>query len=279
MEGFSPVTGNQAKDKSESKSKSKKLAFSNGLDRQLAGSTTFCPRPMKASMIDDLVLQLQSALVDARLSDEEKRTLTHSLRGANLPEDGLRRLRNQAFKLVQQRLSDLDTADPTQLVHWLEGVVRALDVSRSPSGSYMAYAYFSPGPECVNAVIGQLRACRSQADICVFTLSDDRISDQVLAAHQRGVQVRLITDNDKAFDSGSDVNRLRDAGVPVVVDQTDAHMHHKFAIFDGRWLLNGSYNWTRSAAEHNEENLTVCNDPALVRRFKAEFDALWRVLS
>ena len=28
----------------------------------------------------------------------------------------------------------------------------------------------------------------------------------------------------------------------------DGHMHHKFAIFDGERLINGSYNWTRGAA-------------------------------
>ena len=94
-------------------------------------------------------------------------------------------------------------------------------------------------------------ACR-QADLCVFTLSDDRITAEVLAAHARGVAVRIVTDNDKEFDAGSDIAQLRQAGIPVAVDRTDAHMHHKFALFDGTWLLNGSYNWTRSAAQVND---------------------------
>ena len=226
-------------------------------------------------MIASLLTQLETTLEDSRLSDEEKRALTHSLRSAQLPEDGLRRLRNQAFQLVQERMGEVDTSDPQALVRWLEGVVRALDVSRSPSGAYRSQAWFSPGADCARAVVGQLRACRLRADICVFTLSDDRISDEVLAAHQRGVAVRVITDNDKAFDAGSDANRLRAAGVPLLIDQTDAHMHHKFALFDQRWLLNGSFNWTRSASERNEENLVLCNDPALLERFEAQFEALW----
>jgi cardiolipin hydrolase len=228
--------------------------------------------------IEALREQLEASLADVRLSDDEKRALTETLRAARLPEEGLRQLRNQAFELVRQHLQEADPSDSQALVRWLEGVVRALDVSRGAGGSYRAQAWFSPGDDCLKAITGQLRACRQRADICVFTLSDDRISAEVLAAHRRGVAVRLITDNEKAIDRGSDVVALRDAGVPVRVDQSAAHMHHKFALFDQRWLLNGSYNWTRSAATENEENLVLCNDPALLRQFAQAFDALWEQL-
>lgn len=229
-----------------------------------------------AERLAGLLRQLEDSLSDARLSDEEKRLLTQTLRGAELPEEGLRQLRNQAFELVRGRLGELD---PLALVRWLDGVVRALDVSRSPAGTQRSQAYFSPGEDCLNAIVGQLRGCRHSADLCVFTLSDDRISREVLAAHRRGVKVRLATDNDKEFDQGSDVAALRDAGVPVAVDRTPAHMHHKFALFDHAWLINGSYNWTRSACTFNEENLVLCNDPALVRQFGQLFERLWSSLS
>jgi phosphatidylserine/phosphatidylglycerophosphate/cardiolipin synthase-like enzyme len=52
-------------------------------------------------------------------------------------------------------------------------------------------------------------------------------------------------------------------------------MHHKFAIFDESTLLTGSYNWTLSAMRHNEENLIVTDDAALVRRFAEVFTSLW----
>jgi phosphatidylserine/phosphatidylglycerophosphate/cardiolipin synthase-like enzyme len=52
-------------------------------------------------------------------------------------------------------------------------------------------------------------------------------------------------------------------------------MHHKFAVFDARTLLTGSYNWTRSAAEDNRENVLVVDDPRLVRPFVETFEELW----
>ena len=228
------------------------------------------------STLPELLVQLDASLADARLSDDERRVLVHTLREASPPEDGLRQLRNRAFDLVRAR-----TADPEQLslLKWLEGVVRAIDAGRSPDTvAVRSQAFFSPGTACLQAINQQLRAAKRSVDICVFTLSDDRITAEVLAAHRRGVSLRCISDNDKEFDLGSDIGQLRAAGIPVALDRTDAHMHHKFAIFDGMRLLNGSYNWTRSAASFNEENLVLSNDPALVRRFADEFDSLWKEL-
>ncbi|MBB4221008.1 phospholipase D-like domain-containing protein [Variovorax guangxiensis] len=235
-------------------------------------ATTEAPSTLPA-----LLAQLDDTLADARLSDDERRVLVHTLREAQPPEDGLRQLRNRAFDLVRAR-----TADPEQqaLLKWLEGVVRAIDTGRSADGSVTvrSQAFFSPGTACLQAINHQLRSARHSVDLCVFTLSDDRITAEVLAAHRRGVSLRCISDNDKEFDAGSDIGQLRAAGIPVAVDRTEAHMHHKFAIFDGARLLNGSYNWTRSACEFNEENLVLTNDPQLVRRFADEFDSLWKEL-
>jgi phosphatidylserine/phosphatidylglycerophosphate/cardiolipin synthase-like enzyme len=75
------------------------------------------------------------------------------------------------------------------------------------------------------------------------------------------------------------VAQIAAAGVPVRVDRTPFHMHHKFALFDGARVLTGSYNWTRGAAEQNEENLLDTGEPAVVAAFAREFVALWDKLA
>ncbi len=134
---------------------------------------------------------------------------------------------------------------------------------------------FSPGDECLQAIRKLFGQAERTVDVCVFTITDDRIASAIIEAHQRGVRVRIITDNDKAHDEGSDVRRLEAAGMSVREDRTECHMHHKFAIFDGRTVLTGSYNWTRGAARNNEENLVVSNDFRMVGPFEREFNALW----
>jgi mitochondrial cardiolipin hydrolase len=69
---------------------------------------------------------------------------------------------------------------------------------------------------------------------------------------------------------------LQMCGIPCKMDVGNAaHMHHKFAVFDGRRLMTGSFNWTCSASEQNEENLLVTPDPVLVGLFGARFEYLW----
>lgn len=109
-----------------------------------------------------------------------------------------------------------------------------------------------------------------------ITITDDRITGAILEAHRRGIAIRILTDNEKAFDPGSDITRLEHAGVPIRVDRTPYHMHHKFAIIDNELLLNGSYNWTRGAAENNEENFIITDDKRLLGPFRELFERLWK---
>ena len=123
-----------------------------------------------------------------------------------------------------------------------------------------------------------VNTARRSIDICVFTITDNRLSDAIVESIGRRVRVRIISDNDKSEDRGSDIERFERVGIEVVVDQTRHHMHHKFAIFDQRITLTGSYNWTRSAAENNEENILVTHDARITRRFQEEFNQLWQNL-
>ena len=115
--------------------------------------------------------------------------------------------------------------------------------------------------------------------VCVFTISDDDITRALLRAHKNGVRIRIITDNEKSMDMGSDIFDLEQAGIPVKTDHSTSHMHHKFSIADGSRLITGSYNWTRSAEQYNQENIIATEHPELVKPFKTEFKRLWDELN
>jgi phosphatidylserine/phosphatidylglycerophosphate/cardiolipin synthase-like enzyme len=139
-----------------------------------------------------------------------------------------------------------------------------------------SHAFFSPGEDCLNAIISSIEGAAQSIKICVFTISDDRISAAIVRAHRSGIRIKILTDNEKLYDKGSDIRELAAKGLEVRVDNSRNHMHHKFAIFDETRVLTGSYNWTRSAALYNHENVLVTDNPNIVRDYSREFNRLWK---
>ena len=222
----------------------------------------------------EIDLFLASSFEDRRLSRGERQALGAFVASASAEErEAIRGERSPSFDRLWR-------GRKTPLLDWLEDVVKATrQAGQGAAKMGVAEAYFSPGEDCPRAIEGLLRHARRSADVCVFTITDDRLADALIDANRRGVAVRVITDNSKAEDLGSDVDRLERAGMPLRVDRSPFHMHHKFLVVDGQTLLTGSYNWTRGAARDNEENLIVTDEPRLVLAFAAAFDRLWAKLS
>jgi len=216
---------------------------------------------------------LDDSFADFHLSVAEKQRLQSALALYRHSPDALNYLRNHAFALVREGHQGEHFL--AQL-RWLEGVIKQIDQLQNQSLAASNQAYFSPGDAPRQAIIGLLDGAQQSIDACVFTISDDNISDALFAAHQRGVSVRVISDNDKALDEGSDVRWLARQGVKVKVDNSPNHMHHKFCLVDQTQLISGSFNWTRSATRYNQENIIVSEDDSLLTAFARKFEQLWR---
>lgn len=220
---------------------------------------------------------LNATLADHKLSRTERRALKEIIAELDPDPNQTAFLRHRAFEVARTALAK--TSSPTgsaEVINWLEDIVKLM-IPRPDDEplATTAIARFSPGDDCPDQIMRLLKGARKSIDICVFTITDNRLSQEIERCHQRGVNVRIISDNDKATDRGSDVHELDRSGLKVAYDESDKHMHHKFAIFDRSTLLTGSYNWTRSAYRENEENIVVTDDPRLVSGFTEEFDTLW----
>lgn len=226
----------------------------------------------------ELLRQFRLAFDDVNLSPEEARQLRGRLAEYGRAGGAFAPLRHQLFDLAREHFN---TFKDKAVLEWLEAATQLLppgeDAPTAPA-SYPSEVHFSPTEKCVEAIRRFLHSARHTLELCVFTIADDRLTDAVLTAHRRGVHVRLLTDNDKLYDRGSDVQQLHAVGIPTRIDQTTYHMHHKFAVVDGRAALTGSYNWTRSAAEYNMENLLITQDPGIVSRYTQEFERLWSIM-
>jgi phosphatidylserine/phosphatidylglycerophosphate/cardiolipin synthase-like enzyme len=136
---------------------------------------------------------------------------------------------------------------------------------------------FSPQDKAVDTGVRPLLAqARSTIDLAIFYLTNKYITADLLAAQQRGVQVRVIVDATSAENGYSKHEILRAAGIQVKVEAWGGKMHAKAAAIDRKWLIAGSMNWTRAGDDTNDENTLLINSPRLAAQQHAYFDALWR---
>lgn len=229
---------------------------------------------MKPTEFDAL---MQQSLADRAVSRGESRALRDQLQAAKLTEAQVRGLRGRAFDVARRELIDPASKD---VLEWIEQIVKLLDnVHPDVPQSRVAEVWFTPEMDAVQRIQKLIDEASHSVAVCVYTITDNRLTRALEHAHARRVDVRIITESEKALDLGSDIRRLRERGIPVRADRSDRGlMHHKYAVFDQRLLMTGSYNWTRGAAEDNHENVVVTDDIRLVKPFVEAYEQIWNTL-
>lgn len=143
---------------------------------------------------------------------------------------------------------------------------------------------FSPTGECSSHILEALDSADQEILVAMYAFTNVELARALLRARDRGVDVRVILDAE--FDSKSHNSMaalLATGGIAVAkvsgVDrrnQAAGLMHQKFMVVDYATVASGSYNWTHSADELNDESLLIFRDArSLANEFRAEFVRLW----
>ncbi|MBX9745126.1 MAG: phosphatidylserine/phosphatidylglycerophosphate/cardiolipin synthase family protein [Chlamydiales bacterium] len=123
----------------------------------------------------------------------------------------------------------------------------------------------------------KIRSAHSSIRIALFTWTHPTLLEEVIAAHQRGVEVSVIIDMHSALGaSAKGVQQMKEEGVPIFVSQGIQLMHHKFLWIDEETLLTGSANWTKSAFHKNSDCFIALNP--LNQEQKKFMNKLWNQL-
>jgi len=159
----------------------------------------------------------------------------------------------------------------SQALFWLQNCFEIIDNNMFR----LHQVIFSPGTDILESISDLLKQAKKTLDICVFTITDERLASEIWNCMQRGVEVRIITDDDKMYDRGSAILDLKTTGIPVKTDHSRYHMHHKFGIIDSRIVFTGSFNWTYTASNHNQENLMITSNFEIVKQYREQYEKLW----
>jgi hypothetical protein len=114
----------------------------------------------------------------------------------------------------------------------------------APPSAISSESFFSPGGGIAARIVQEIQRAGASIDIAIYTFTETEIADALVVAKNRGVAIRIIADSEEAIGAASVVPRLQNAGFQLkrTAGIGTGIMHNKYAIFDGRALVTGSYN-------------------------------------
>jgi phosphatidylserine/phosphatidylglycerophosphate/cardiolipin synthase-like enzyme len=179
------------------------------------------------------------------------------------------------------------TSAPTQAASAASGAVQTLTIGLGYGYQSAFWQVFFTSPsntrdrsQYVNGidvpVAAAIDAVRSTLDIAAFELNNVVITDAIQRAHERGVRIRIVTDNEHGIeDDDSTLTDLEVAGIPIVDDGRSALMHNKFMIMDGITVWMGSTNYTMNDVYRNNNNIIMLRSRRAVEVYQAEFNEMF----
>ncbi len=138
------------------------------------------------------------------------------------------------------------------------------------------YIFFSPGDKIINTqIIPLINRAKKYIYIPIFYITNNELSDALINAHNRGVDVKIINDSTNAHNKYSIHKKLRSAGIKVKTENYAGKMHMKAMFIDDSVSLIGSMNFTKNANIRNDENVIIIYNTELTQYLKNTFLYLW----
>lgn len=136
---------------------------------------------------------------------------------------------------------------------------------------------FSPGGSCSSLVVKWINRANSSVHVLIYSFTLTDITNALIAAKNRGIQVKIVMERSNANERGSEYQALKNAGVDIRLDTSSGLLHDKVAIIDGRIILTGSFNYSASANLDNNENLVVIDNTAWSSAFETQFQRIYNL--
>lgn len=129
------------------------------------------------------------------------------------------------------------------------------------------HACFTPGQNCTHQIIDEIGKAEHSILVQAYGFSSKNIADALIAAKNRGVNVKVILDKTQRSQKYSLLHYIVDAGIPVWIDTKPAIAHNKIMIIDKKEVITGSFNFTDAAQKRNAENLVFISDFKLAQLY------------
>lgn len=143
-------------------------------------------------------------------------------------------------------------------------------------GNSKVAVYFSPKDNVANKVlIPLINSAQKYIYIPSFIITERGITDALIAAKSRGVDVKIIIDAVHGRSNSTKHRILREHGIPVKTENYAGKLHSKSMIIDNKYVVIGSMNFSYTANCTNDENLLVIQNSEAALFYKKFFEYMW----
>jgi phosphatidylserine/phosphatidylglycerophosphate/cardiolipin synthase-like enzyme len=136
--------------------------------------------------------------------------------------------------------------------------------------------FFSPDDHVINSLASVLNDAEKSIYFLAYSFTSNELGDIVREKDKAGLTVRGVMEAEQVTSNqGTEYDPFKQAGLDVRLDGIEGQMHHKVFIIDGKIVAFGSYNFSQSAEQKNDENLIIVYDETIAREFLKEFERVW----
>lgn len=157
-------------------------------------------------------------------------------------------------------------------------ILSSLWIYQNPLASAGTDVLFSPDQSIQEALFKEMESAQLTIDLAIHEITSQSLAQALLKAKQRGVKIRIIADSKQSKMKSSKITFLINEGVLVKVLRGKDHgvMNYRFAIFDGKKVMTGSFDWSEASEKWNYENILIIGEGEAVSSYQKEFERLWR---
>lgn len=137
--------------------------------------------------------------------------------------------------------------------------------------------YFSPEGDVAKQIVKLIENSTESIYFLAYSFTSDDIAGAMIDKARDGVRVAGVMERSQYnANTGTEFNNLRMGGIDVLLDDNSYNMHHKVIIIDEKIVITGSYNFSRSAEEKNDENVIIIHSPEIAALFLEEFGRIYK---
>ena len=145
-------------------------------------------------------------------------------------------------------------------------------------GDTLIEVYFSPKDKTSKRLVEIIRNSKEYIYVPAFLITHSAISNELISAHNKGVDVKIILDANSTNTRNIKYKILRSAGIPLKFENYAGKLHSKTMIIDDEYIVMGSMNFSNSGENKNDENTVIIKNNQLTKEYKNFFLYLWEVI-